>query len=201
VIERSQGSFPNVITDPSEARIYAAKAAHRGIRTGQRIAKELARFGFRTGRILDLGSGSGEMAIELAKRFPEAEVIGLDLSEPLLDIARLFSEREKLQDRVIFENRDIQKLAFPDCSFDVVVSLNTIHTVDDVLMMLNEIERVLAPPGRLVLCDIKRSWVAKFLPHLRCGYTVDEISIILKNSQLRSWKIFESVQWFTVVTV
>lgn len=201
MIERSQSSFPNIITDPAEARIIASKSAHRGTRTGQRIAKELADFGFKSGRILDLGTGSGEMAIELAKKFPESEVIGLDLSEPMLDIAKLFCERSNLQERVKFENGDALELPYEDCSFDIVVSLNTIHMVEYPVEMLNEIERVLAPSGRLVLCDIRRSWIAKLMPHLRCGYTVDEISKILENSQLRSWRIFESMQWFTVVNL
>jgi SAM-dependent methyltransferase len=93
--------------------------------------------------VLDLGTGTGVVAIALAERYPEAEVVGIDLSPGMIDVARGKLSPE-LGDRVRFEVGDASALSCPDDSFDLVVLSNMIPFYD-------ELGRIVAPRGTLVL--------------------------------------------------
>jgi ubiquinone/menaquinone biosynthesis C-methylase UbiE len=151
-------SPPEYFQDAKQARSYAQSSAKRSINIAREaFVKWLQQQGFSEGRILEVGCGSGEVAIELANEFPKATVTGLDLSEPMLEMARGSTESAGLSDRVLFKKGDIQLMPFEDKSFDAIVSLNTFHVVKDPISMVNEIERVLAPEGCLMVTDIRRS--------------------------------------------
>jgi ubiquinone/menaquinone biosynthesis C-methylase UbiE len=93
-------------------------------------------------RALDLGTGTGVVAKALAERYPEAEVVGIDLSAGMIDEAR----RELpsgLEGRVRFEVGDASALDRPDGAFELVVLSNMIPFFD-------ELARITAPGGTLV---------------------------------------------------
>ena len=94
-------------------------------------------------RALDLGTGTGVVAIALAERYPEAEVVGIDLSSGMIEEARRKLPPE-LASRVRFEVGDASALACPDGDFELVVLSNMIPFSD-------ELARVVAPGGTLVL--------------------------------------------------
>jgi demethylmenaquinone methyltransferase / 2-methoxy-6-polyprenyl-1,4-benzoquinol methylase len=94
-------------------------------------------------RVLDLGTGTGVVAMSLAERYPEAEVVGIDLSRGMIDEARRKLTPE-LAGRVRFEVGDASALASPDGAFELVVLSNMIPFFD-------ELARVVAPGGTLVL--------------------------------------------------
>lgn len=197
-MKRAPFPYPKVPETPEEAHKYAESAAKRGTRIGKHIARQLAKGGFEEGTILDIGCGSGEVLIEIARAFPKAELVGLDQSEPLLEIARSSTEKACLSNQLKFKKGDAQAIPFEDNSFDVVVSVNTFHVVDDPIAMLNEIERVLKPEGILGLSCIKRSWLGVFMPILRTAYTVSETKEILQCSNLRPWKLHDSLLWYII---
>jgi ubiquinone/menaquinone biosynthesis C-methylase UbiE len=91
-------------------------------------------------RMLDLGTGTGQGAFALARRFPDAEVVGVDLADSMLAEARRKTPAE-LAERVRFENGDASALQFPDASFDLVAHANMIPFFD-------ELSRVLVPGGQ-----------------------------------------------------
>ena len=76
-------------------------------------------------RVLDLGTGTGVGARAIAKRFPEARVVGVDLAPAMVEEARRLLEPE-LAARVRYEAADAEHLPFEDASFDLVVLLNMI---------------------------------------------------------------------------
>ena len=89
---------------------------------------------------LDLGTGTGQGAFALARRLPEAEIVGIDLAE------RMVAEAERkippdLRGRVRFEQGDASALPYPDGSFQLVAHANMIPFFD-------ELARVLAPHGQ-----------------------------------------------------
>jgi SAM-dependent methyltransferase len=92
-------------------------------------------------RVLDLGTGTGKAARVLASRFPEAEVVGVDLSPAMIEEARKVLPTE-LSGRVRFEVADASRLPFEDGAFDLVVLLNMIP-------FFEELARVTAPGGRI----------------------------------------------------
>jgi ubiquinone/menaquinone biosynthesis C-methylase UbiE len=95
------------------------------------------------GRVLDLGTGTGVVAVALAERYSEADVVGIDLSPGMIDEARR-QLPPGLAGRVRFEVGDASSLACPDGEFELVVLSNMIPFYD-------ELARVVSPGGTLVL--------------------------------------------------
>jgi len=94
-------------------------------------------------RVLDLGTGTGVVALALAERYPEAEVVGIDLSPGMIEEARR-KVPPGLASRVRFEVGDASALDCADGDFELVVLSNMIPFAD-------ELARVVAPGGTLVL--------------------------------------------------
>jgi SAM-dependent methyltransferase len=94
-------------------------------------------------RALDLGTGTGGAAFLIARRFPEAEVVGADLAVRMIEQARQNLD-DDLRDRVRFEVADASKLPYADASFDLVGLSNMIPFFD-------ELDRVLAPGGSVIV--------------------------------------------------
>ena len=90
-------------------------------------------------RALDLGTGTGVGALAIARHFPDADVVGADLSDRMIAEARKKVPRE-LADRLRFEIADASRLPYADGSFDLVAHMNMIPFFD-------ELERVTAPGG------------------------------------------------------
>jgi ubiquinone/menaquinone biosynthesis C-methylase UbiE len=90
-------------------------------------------------RALDLGTGTGQGAFAIARRFPDAEVVGADLSERMLAEAARLTPPE-LAERIRFERADASALPYPDGSFELVTHSNMIPFFD-------EVARVLLPGG------------------------------------------------------
>jgi ubiquinone/menaquinone biosynthesis C-methylase UbiE len=94
-------------------------------------------------RTLDLGTGTGDGAFAVARRFPDAEVTGLDISEAMVAEARRKTPVE-LAGHMRFEVGDASALPFEDEAFDLVALANMIPFFD-------ELARVVAPGGFVVL--------------------------------------------------
>jgi SAM-dependent methyltransferase len=93
-------------------------------------------------RALDLGTGTGSVAFKVAVRYPDAEVVGADLSPAMLIEARRKTPPE-LADRVRFDEADAERLPYADEWFDLVTLANMIPFFD-------ELDRVVAPGGWVV---------------------------------------------------
>jgi len=93
-------------------------------------------------RVLDLGTGTGRAAFLLARRYPEAEVVGVDIAPAMLAEARRLTPPE-LAGRVRFEVADAEQLPYPDASFDLLSLANMIP-------FFPELGRVTASGGAVV---------------------------------------------------
>jgi ubiquinone/menaquinone biosynthesis C-methylase UbiE len=98
-------------------------------------------------RILDAGCGTGEGSSRLAELFPSAQVVGVDIVDHHLELAR--SRYAKLSNRLTFEHRSIFELGFPDDSFDLTVCRHVIHSIPHPDRVLAELARVTRPGGYL----------------------------------------------------
>jgi demethylmenaquinone methyltransferase/2-methoxy-6-polyprenyl-1,4-benzoquinol methylase len=106
------------------------------------------------GRILDLATGTGDLALLLKASAPEAEVVGADFAPPMLEIARKKASARGLS--VAFQEADALALPFPDGSFDAVTIAFGFRNFADYRKALAELRRVLAPGGRLVILEFPR---------------------------------------------
>jgi ubiquinone/menaquinone biosynthesis C-methylase UbiE len=104
-------------------------------------------------RVLDLGCGTGQLTADLAARFPDAEVVGLDLSADMLSHARRRLARARLL------RANVYALPLPDESLDLVTSTISYHWYLEPERALAEIHRVLRPGGRFVLATMATSFV------------------------------------------
>jgi len=101
-------------------------------------------------RVLDLCCGTGASALPAARAVgPTGSVLGVDLTAALIDVARASAARERLP-QARFETGDVSRLAFPDASFDAVLSVFGLFFLDDMPGMLRRAWHWLAPGGRLV---------------------------------------------------
>jgi len=104
--------------------------------------------------VLDVGCGTGTLAIEVARRVGRAgRVAGVDPG--IEQIARARAKAARRNVPIEFQTGVIEQLPFPDCSFDVVFSTLMMHHLPAPLKRqgLAEIARVLKPGGRLVIAD------------------------------------------------
>lgn len=98
-------------------------------------------------RILDVGCGTGEITMRLAEIFPEADVLGVDVLEGPLSLAR--ARAAKHGDRVRFERGDAFGLAFESDAFDLVVCRHMTQAVPRPELVLAELTRVCKRDGWL----------------------------------------------------
>jgi SAM-dependent methyltransferase len=105
--------------------------------------------------ILEIGSGPGELALEIARRLPGVEVVGIDLAEVMIDRAAGRARAERLDPRVRFVLADAAALPLADGSFDVAVSTLSLHHWADPAAVLAEIGRVLRPGGVALIYDLR----------------------------------------------
>jgi len=186
--------------DKSFAELYIKK--HKKIleKLGYSYAQKLKRIGFSKGRILDVGCGFGAMCLVLAKEFLACEVVGVDLSIPLLDYARDCIVSEVVGDRVKFERCDVKKMSFENDLFDVVFNVNMVHWVNEPLSMLNEIERILKPEGYLFIKDLRKSWLSVFEKEINNALTYAQAKEIIGNSELRNGTFSSNFLWWNFET-
>lgn len=97
--------------------------------------------------IADIGCGSGEITARLASRYPQAQLIGVDILESSVAYARL--QHAALAPRVQFQQGDAFELAFADAQFDLVVCRHMTQAVPEPERILAELERICRPGGWL----------------------------------------------------
>jgi SAM-dependent methyltransferase len=103
----------------------------------------------RNARVLDVGSGTGEFSARVAEAYPDAQVLGIELLEASVELAR--DKHAALAPRLRFDTGDAFALAYPDNSFDLVANRHMIQSVPHVEKILAELVRVTRPGGHVHL--------------------------------------------------
>ncbi len=101
------------------------------------------------GSLLDVATGTGDIAIEARRMYPHAHVVGVDLTQAMLDVGR-----EKASSKVQFVQGDALSLPFADGTFDAVCSGFLMRNVRDIAQAFAEQRRVTRPGGRVVCLEI-----------------------------------------------
>ncbi len=101
------------------------------------------------GRLLDVAVGTGDVAFEAVRRFPDALVVGADFAVPMMRVGM----RRLMGDRVAWCCADAYHLPFPDETFDAVTSAFLLRNLADVSGFLVEALRVVKRGGRVLSLD------------------------------------------------
>ncbi len=101
------------------------------------------------GRVLDVATGTGDIAIEIRRMYPQTQVVGVDLTHAMLDVGR-----QKAPSGIRFVQGDALSLPFADGTFDAVCSGFLMRNVKDIVQAFAEQRRVVRPGGRVVCLEI-----------------------------------------------
>jgi demethylmenaquinone methyltransferase/2-methoxy-6-polyprenyl-1,4-benzoquinol methylase len=103
--------------------------------------------------VLDLATGTADVAIELIKDQRVRKVVGVDMSEGMIAIGRKKLNRLNLEQHIQLYTGDAQRLSYTEGQFDAVTMSFGIRNVPDVEACLQEIYRVLKPGGRALILE------------------------------------------------
>lgn len=105
-------------------------------------------------RILDVATGTGDFALLAARELQPKELLGVDLSEGMMDVARKKVAEAELGEVIRFQKEDCLSLSLASESFDAVTVAYGIRNFADLDRGLSEMHRVLRPGGRLVIIEL-----------------------------------------------
>ena len=103
--------------------------------------------------ILDIATGTGDLAIELAENITDCKITGLDISLGMLEIGKEKVSKKKLEDTIDMVIGDSEKLPFKDDSFDAITVAFGVRNFENLDIGLSEILRVLKPGGTFVILE------------------------------------------------
>jgi len=136
-------------------------------------------------RVLDLATGTADLAIDIARACPGAEVIGLDPSPQMLAVAHAKLVRRGLADRIALVRGDAQQLPYASCEMDAATIAFGIRNVPDRPAALREMARVVRPGGRIAVLELGEPGggllgrVARF----HCRHVVPQLGALLSGAR------------------
>lgn len=152
-------------------------------------------------RVLDVGTGTAQIPIEIVRRRSDVDIVAIDLSREMLKLGQRNLERAGVAAAIRLELVDAKRLPDPSASYDAVISNSIIHHIPEPLHSLREMVRVLRPGGVLFVRDLLRpsdlatldrlveQHAAGANPHqrrlfaesLRAALTVEEVASLLQQ--------------------
>ncbi len=140
-------------------------------------------------RVLDVCSGTGDMAIEIHRRWG-AEVVGSDFAYRMLEIGRLKAAKQSIGDHVRFQQADTLHLPYKDGTFDASTVAFGIRNVVDTERGISEMTRVIHPGGRVVILEftlpenalLRKGYLAYF------GNVLPTIGRMIARSEIDAYK-------------
>ena len=118
----------------------------------KRLKKSLANIS--NPKILDVACGTADSTIQIAKSIENAEILGIDISEKMLEIGEFKVEKLKLNDRIKFSHSCAENIEFQDNTFDAAFVAFGVRNFSDRMKGLAEILRVLKPKGTLIVLEL-----------------------------------------------
>lgn len=107
-------------------------------------------------RILDVATGTGDLAITANKYLPEANITGVDISEGMLSVGHKKLNDLRLTDRIQLQLADSEAMPFGDQQFDAVMCAYGVRNFENLEQGLREMHRVLSPGGRFAILEFSK---------------------------------------------
>lgn len=149
-------------------------------------------------KILDVATGTGDVAILTAKTLKPKEIIGIDLSNKMLEIGRTKVEKQGLSDIIKLEQGDSEQLRFDSDHFDAVTVAFGVRNFEDLIKGLAEMYRVTKPGGQVAILEfsIPGSFILNGLYKVYSKYIMPFIGRVTSGDASAYTYLYESVQQF-----
>jgi ubiquinone/menaquinone biosynthesis C-methylase UbiE len=203
------------LTDEQIAGVDAVEEYDRGaklymIPEYKYFVHQILRQGIKSGKVLDIGTGTGLLSIELAKsKSGRFQIIGLDLSENMIARAKDNAREARVNNLVEFVLSTAASMPFPDRTFDLVMSYASLHHWFHPIDVFNEAQRVTKDGGTIIIRDNLRVYgepflsfflwlVTRFMDNdhrqrwrksILASYTLGEIVQLLMQSKLNDYRV------------
>lgn len=105
-------------------------------------------------RVIDIATGTGDVALDIIKYRPEIKVYGVDFVKKMLDLAEAKTERKHAADKITYLVGDAMCLPFPDDSFDASTIAFGMRNIPDRLGAIKEMKRVVRPGGKVIILEM-----------------------------------------------
>ena len=203
---------PEVMDEAGEAEAYMGAAAETHLaRLDAAWVERVVAFGPRgPARVLDVGTGGGQIPAQLARRRPDWRIWAVDRASAMLRAGRpaIAAARRDARSaiapfRLALAQTEARALPFPDGAFDLVISNSLLHHLGDPTPVLDEIARVAGASGRVLLRDLRRpprgllrAWVGwhgrryegamrrLYAESVAAAFTPEELAIVVRHSRL-----------------
>ncbi|MEY3242660.1 MAG: hypothetical protein RIR11_4099 [Bacteroidota bacterium] len=148
--------------------------------------------------ILDVATGTADVAIMAAKMLQPKHIIGIDIANQMLDFGRVKIKDQNLNGVIDLETGDSENLRFADQSFDAVTVAFGVRNFENLEKGLSEMARVLRPNGRIVVLEFSKPNVFPFkqLYNAYFRYVLPFIGRLTSRDVRAYTYLFESVQVF-----
>jgi demethylmenaquinone methyltransferase/2-methoxy-6-polyprenyl-1,4-benzoquinol methylase len=107
-------------------------------------------------KVLDVATGTGDFALQIARTLNAESIIGIDISEGMMQIGKEKVKAAGLQDKITFQKEDCLSMSFADETFDAVTAAFGIRNFSDLEQGLREMCRILKKGGKLCVVELTR---------------------------------------------
>lgn len=114
--------------------------------------------------IIDIATGTGDLAIMAYKMLNPKQITGIDISQQMLEVGQKKINKEGLSGKIVLQKGDSENLAFPDHSFDAATASFGVRNFEDLEKGLSEIYRVLNHGGQLMILEFSKPRSSVFSP-------------------------------------
>jgi ubiquinone/menaquinone biosynthesis C-methylase UbiE len=161
---------PEVMDSPEEARDYDAMDHSQ---VNRAFVADFLAFWPASGVVLDVGTGTAQIPIELCRQNLDVHVLGVDLAEHMLAVGRQNVHNAALDRRIELRRLDAKRLPLETGSVQAVISNSIVHHIPEPSAVLAEMVRVVARGGAIFVRDLLRPDSAAAVKHLVQCYAGD----------------------------
>lgn len=148
--------------------------------------------------ILDVATGTADMAIEMTKRLSPKAIMGLDISKEMLKVGEQKITKKGLKNIITLMHGDSENLPFPDNSFDAITVAYGVRNFENLEKGLREMNRVLKPGGTVIILEFSKPTAFPFKQAFNgyFKYILPQIGRITSKDPHAYKYLYESVQAF-----